>query len=58
MIPAIVSAFLLGLAAELVFVVMADRRAVRREAEWWAELRAQALDGYGRVFDWEELGDA
>lgn len=58
MTVAIVSAFLLGLAAELVFVVVADRRAVRRERQWWEQIRADALDGYGRVFDWEELGDA
>lgn len=30
-----------------------DRRATRREAAFWEELRADALAGYGRVFDWE-----
>lgn len=59
MIPVgVVIAFALGIALETTFLWWNDRRAIRREAEWWEELRAQALDGYGRVFDWEDLGDA
>lgn len=55
MIPtAVAIAFVVGLIADLVVVAVLDRRAVRAEAAWWEELRAQALDGYGRVFDWAE----
>lgn len=51
-------AFLVGLIAEALLLMWSDHRAVVREAQWWEELRAEALDGYGKVFDWEELGDA
>lgn len=52
------AAFLIGLVVEAVALAWTDRRATRAEAAFWEELRAQALDGYGKVFDWEELGDA
>lgn len=52
--PAVVAAFFVGLIAEALAMVWLDRRAVRREAEFWEELRHQALDGYGHVFDWAE----
>jgi hypothetical protein len=59
-IPAgVFAAFLLGLVLEAVVLAVLDRRAIRREAAWWEELRGQALDGYGQVFDWadcEEFG--
>jgi hypothetical protein len=59
MIPAgVVAAFLLGLVLEATFLWWSDRRAIAREAAWWEELRAEALDGYGKMFDWEQLGDA
>lgn len=45
--------FALGLLVEATVLFILDRRAIAREAAWWEELRAQALDGYGRVFDWE-----
>lgn len=51
-------AFLVGLIVEAVVLAWSDHRADVREAQWWEELRADALDGYGKVFDWEELGDA
>lgn len=50
---AIVVAVLAGVIIEAVAITWLDRRAVRREAEFWEGLRAQALDNYGRVFDWE-----
>lgn len=54
MIPAgVFVAFLVGLVVEAVAIVVMDRRAIHREAVWWEELRAEALDHYGRVFDWE-----
>lgn len=54
MIPtAVVAAFFVGLIAETLFVIWADRLAIRREQSAWEELRAQALDHYERVFDWE-----
>lgn len=52
--PAVVLAFLVGLLAEATVLYVLDRRAIRREADYWAELSAQALDGYGRVFDWAD----
>jgi hypothetical protein len=54
-LPSVFVAFLLGLVLEAVVIVTLDRRAIRREARWWDELRAEALDGYGRVFDWQDL---
>lgn len=55
---AVFAAFLLGLVLEATVLYLFDRRAIAREAAWWEELRADALSGYGRAFDWEELGDA
>lgn len=52
------AAFVVGLVLEAAFLAWNDHRAHRAEAAFWEELRAQALDGYGKVFDWEELGDA
>lgn len=57
-VPGVFAAFFVGLLLEALVLAVVDRRAVRREAQWWEELRTQALDGYGRVFDWDELGDA
>lgn len=51
-------AFVIGLIVETAFIWWSDQRALAREAAWWEELRAQAVADYGRVFDWEELGDA
>ncbi len=54
MIPVVVlGAFFASLVVETVIVVILDRRAIAREAACWEELRAQALNDYGRVFDWE-----
>lgn len=59
-VPGVLVAFFVGLIVEAVAIQVLDRRAVRREAEFWEDLRARALDGYGRVFDWakecEEFG--
>jgi hypothetical protein len=52
--PAVFAAFFVGLIAEALTMAWLDRRAVRREALFWEELRLQALDGYGHVFDWAE----
>lgn len=54
--PAVLVAFFLGLIAETIFVIVTDRRAIAREQAWWDELRADALHGYGRLFDWEQEG--
>jgi NhaP-type Na+/H+ or K+/H+ antiporter len=51
----ILIAFVMGLLLEAFFLWWSDRRAIRREADFWEQLRANALDGYGRVFDWAEL---
>lgn len=51
--PAVLVAFFLGLIAETIFVIVTDRRAIAKEQAYWAELSADAADGYGRVFDWE-----
>jgi hypothetical protein len=57
-IPAgIFVAFFVGLIVEAFAFAWSDRRAVAREAAFWEELRAQALDGYGRVFDWSREPD-
>lgn len=57
--PGFILAFLVGLVLEAVFLAWADRKAIRAEAAFWEELRSSALDGYGKVFDWQELdGDA
>jgi hypothetical protein len=52
--PVVVAAFFAGLIAEALAMVWLDRRAIAREAQFWEELRLQALDGYGQVFDWAE----
>lgn len=52
MTTTVVAAFLLGALLQTLAMQILDRRAVRREAEFWEELRAEALDGYGRLFDW------
>lgn len=52
------AAFLFGLLAEALLMAWSDRRAIAREAAWWEELRAEALDSYTKLFDWEQLGDA
>lgn len=52
--PAVFVAFVIGLLVEATVLFVLDRRAIAREAAWWEELRHQALDGYGRVFDWAE----
>lgn len=55
MIPAgVFAAFVLGLIVETAFLIWSDRRAIAKEAAWWEELRGQALDGYGKVFDWAD----
>lgn len=51
--PVVLAAFFASLVVETIVVVILDRRALAREAAWWAELRADALNDYGRVFDWE-----
>lgn len=54
MIPVgVVIAFFLAIALETTFLLVTDRRAIARERTYWAELRADAEAGYGRVFDWE-----
>ena len=52
-LPAIFAAFLLGLVLEATVLYWADRRAIQRERAYWDQLSAEALAGYGRVFDWE-----
>jgi len=52
MMTGVVAAFLLGVLVEAMAFAVSDRRAIAREAAFWEELRAQALDGYGQVFDW------
>lgn len=51
--PAVFFAFFIGLLVEATVMFWLDRRAIRREAEFWEELRFEALDGYSRAFDWE-----
>lgn len=51
--PVVLVAFMTGLILEAAVIFVLDRRAIRREAAWWEQLRADALAGYGRVFDWE-----
>lgn len=51
---AAVAAFLFGALTAITAYLISDRRALAREEAWWEELQAQALDGYGRVFDWQE----
>lgn len=51
--PIVFVAFAIGLLVEGTVLFVLDRRAIAREAAWWEELKVQALDGYGRVFDWE-----
>jgi hypothetical protein len=53
-LPAVFAAFLLGLVLEAVVINILDRRAIAKEAAFWEELRAAALDGYGAVFDWAD----
>lgn len=53
-LPGIFLAFLVGLVVEAAMLAWLDRRSVRREAQFWEELRAEAMQGYGRVFDWEK----
>lgn len=58
MIPyGVVVAFFAGLVAETAFLVVTDRRAIRSERQFWAELRADAELNYGRVFDWAQEPD-
>lgn len=58
MIPAgVVVAFFFGLIVEALAFAWSDRRAVAREVAFWEELRGQALDGYGQVFDWAREPD-
>lgn len=52
-IPAVFAAFLFGLVLEATVLYCVDRRAIRRERAYWEQLSAEALKGYGRVFDWE-----
>lgn len=51
--PAVVAAFFIGLLSAGTFVFVADRRAIQREAKYWADLKADAENGYARLFDWE-----
>lgn len=53
-VPGVVIAFALGLLLEATLLFLLDHRAILREEKFWNDLRAQALDGYGRVFDWAE----
>lgn len=55
--PPIVVGIILGLVVEAVLIAYFDHRALQREERWWAELRADALDGYLAVFDWAEEPD-
>lgn len=41
------------LTAALVAIAVTECRANAREAAWWEELRSEALDDYGRLFDRE-----
>ena len=52
-VPGVFTAFFLGLIVEAVVIFLLDRRAIRREADFWEQLRLETLDNYGRVFDWE-----
>lgn len=52
-IPAVFAAFLFGLVLEATVLYWVDRRAIQRERAYWDALSADALAGYGRVFDWE-----
>ena len=52
-LPGVVVAFLLGLILEAVVIALLDRRAIQRERDYWEALSAEALEGYGRIFDWE-----
>lgn len=54
----VIAAFLLGALVSVCLIHMLDRRAIRREAEFWEEMRAEALDSYGRVFDWADEPEA
>lgn len=56
-LPGVFAAFLLGLVLEAVVIYTLDRRAIRKEAAFWEELRLQALSGYGQVFDWADCGE-
>jgi hypothetical protein len=52
--PAVLAAFFIGVLVEATFLFVWDRRAIRQEQAFWAELRADAALGYGQLFDWEK----
>lgn len=54
--PAAVAAFFAGALASIVGILIGEHRAAATERAWWDELRADAFEGYGRVFDWQEEG--
>lgn len=44
-------AFAVALVLEAFMLWFLDRRSIRREAQFWEELRTEALEGYGQVFE-------
>lgn len=52
--PIVVAFFFVGALTALTIIHVLDLKAIRREEKFWADLRDQALHGYGRVFDWAE----
>lgn len=50
-LPVVAAVVVVGLVVEVAVLCWLDRRAVRREAEFWEELRGEALEDYGQVFD-------
>jgi hypothetical protein len=53
-VPAVLAAFFIGILVEATLLFVWDRRAIRQEETFWADLRADAALSYGRVFDWEQ----
>lgn len=53
--PAVVAAFFAGALASIVGILIAEHRAAA-ETAFWDDLRTDAVEGYVRVFDWQEEG--
>lgn len=54
-LPGVIAAFMVGLVLEAIVIYALDRRAIRKEAAFWEELRLASLDG--AIFDWADCED-
>lgn len=56
-IAAVFVAFVVGLVLEATVLALAEHRRRVDEAAFWADLRTDALNGYGQLFDWSQEPD-